>query len=146
MKIKELMNKKALIEIEENGKKLNPILQQSVKNYLIDNDGTICDDIPNDKPTLIAKAILYPEAIVTFLKWFEESDIITFFTSHTKLWGEVKEKWFIENGFLYHGLLIGKPRESICQWIDNHMVSATKYADHFTNLLIKEVSIEVFKN
>ena len=30
----------------EDGKTVSPILPENVKNYLIDIDGTICDDIP----------------------------------------------------------------------------------------------------
>lgn len=33
-----------LIDAEENGKKISPILPENVKNYLIDIDGTICED------------------------------------------------------------------------------------------------------
>ena len=29
-----------------DGEKVSPILPEEVKNYLIDIDGTICDDIP----------------------------------------------------------------------------------------------------
>ena len=36
-----------LQSISEDGKKLSPILPEGIKNYLIDIDGTICDDIPN---------------------------------------------------------------------------------------------------
>ena len=32
----------------EDGKTVSPILPENVKNYLIDIDGTICDDIPNE--------------------------------------------------------------------------------------------------
>ena len=39
-----------LIQINENGKALSPILPEHIKNYLIDIDGTICDDIPNEEP------------------------------------------------------------------------------------------------
>ena len=34
----------------EDGKTVSPILPDNVKNYLIDIDGTICDDIPNEEP------------------------------------------------------------------------------------------------
>ena len=32
----------------ENGKIVSPVLPEGVKNYLIDIDGTIGDDIPNE--------------------------------------------------------------------------------------------------
>ena len=36
--------------IEEDGKQLSPELKPGIKNFLIDIDGTICDDIPNEEP------------------------------------------------------------------------------------------------
>jgi len=41
------MSTKNLQEITVNGQKISPVLPEDVKNYLIDIDGTICDDIPN---------------------------------------------------------------------------------------------------
>ena len=34
----------------EDGEHISPILPDGIKNYLIDIDGTICDDIPNEEP------------------------------------------------------------------------------------------------
>ena len=31
----------------EKGETVSPILPEGIKNYLIDIDGTICDDVPN---------------------------------------------------------------------------------------------------
>ena len=31
----------------ESGEVVSPVLPEGIKNYLIDIDGTICDDIPN---------------------------------------------------------------------------------------------------
>ena len=138
--------KDQLITVEENGKKLSPVLPKDVKNYLIDIDGTICDDIPNEEPERMETAALYPEALVTLNKWFDEGHIITFFTSRTEDHRNVTEKWLVENGFRYHGLLMGKPRGGNYHWIDNHMVRATRYTGRFTDLVKKDVSIEVFEN
>lgn len=135
-----------LIEIEENGKKLSPVLPEHIKNYLIDIDGTICDDIPNEEPERMATAQLYPEALITLNKWFEEGHIITFFTSRTEEHRAVTEQWLKENGFKYHGLLMGKPRGGNYHWVDNHMVRATRYTGRFTDLVEKETTIQVFQN
>lgn len=140
------MRDKRLIEIEENGKKLSPVLPDAVKNYLIDIDGTICDDIPNEEPERMATAELYPEALVTLNKWFDEGHIITFFTSRTEEHRVVTEQWLKLHGFKYHGLLMGKPRGGNYHWIDNHMVRATRYTGRFTDLVKKETTIEVFEN
>lgn len=137
---------KKLIEIEENGKKISPVLPANVKNYLIDIDGTICDDIPNEEPERMATAALYPEALETLNKWYDEGHIITFFTSRTEEHRSVTEQWLKENGFKYHGLLMGKPRGGNYHWVDNHMVRATRYSGKFTDLIEKEATIQVFQN
>lgn len=134
-----------LLEKEENGQKISPVLPSHVKNYLIDIDGTICDDIPNEQPERMETAELYPEALVTLNKWFEEGHIITFFTSRTEEHREVTERWLNKHGFKYHGLLMGKPRGGNYHWIDNHMVRATRYEGRFTDLIEKNVTIQVFE-
>ena len=40
----------------EDGEHISPVLPEGVKNYLIDIDGTICDDIPNEEPERMATA------------------------------------------------------------------------------------------
>ncbi len=135
----------ALIEIEENGHKISPVLPTHVKNYLIDIDGTICDDIPNEEPERMADAAVYPDALVTLNKWYDEGHIITFFTSRTEDHRSVTEAWLKKHGFKYQGLLMGKPRGGNYHWIDNHMVRATRYEGKFTDLVQKEVTIQVFE-
>lgn len=134
-----------LVEKEENGQKISPVLPEHVKNYLIDIDGTICDDIPNEQPERMETAELYPEALVTLNKWFDEGHIITFFTSRTEEHRDVTERWLNRHGFKYHGLLMGKPRGGNYHWVDNHMVRATRYEGRFTDLIEKNVTIQVFE-
>lgn len=141
MKTKEIK----LVEIEENGNKISPVLPDHIKNYLIDIDGTICDDIPNEEPERMATAALYPDALVTINKWFEEGHIITFFTSRVEEHRSVTEIWLKVNGFNYHALLMGKPRGGNYHWIDNHIVRATRFEGKFTDLVDKTVSIQVFE-
>ena len=137
--------KSNLIELKANGKLLSPILPSKVKNYLIDIDGTICDDIPNEKPERMATARVYPDALKICNKWYEQGHIITFFTSRTEAHRKVTEKWLKKHGFKYHGLLVGKPRGGNYHWIDNHIVRATRYEGNFTELIRKDVTIEVFE-
>ena len=135
-----------LNEIEVNGEKLSPILPEHIKNYLVDIDGTICDDIPNEEPWRMEDASIYPDALVTLIKWYDEGHIITFFTSRTEEHRAVTEKWLNKHGFKYHGLLMGKPRGGNYHWIDNHMVRATRYNGKFTKLVEREASIQVFQD
>ena len=127
-----------------DGKHVSPVLPEDVKNYLIDIDGTVCDDIPNEEPERMLTAEVYPDALITCNKWFEEGHIITFFTSRTEAHREYTEKWLADKGFKYHGILFGKPRGGNYHWIDNHLVKATRYNGKFTDLVEKEVKIEVF--
>lgn len=139
------MNKQQLIETKENGKLISPVLPESTKNYLIDIDGTICDDIPNEEPERMATAAFYPDALEILNKWYDEGHIITFFTSRTEDHRAVTEEWLNKNGFRYHAILFGKPRGGNYHWIDNHLVKATRFEGKFTELEEREVTIQVFK-
>ena len=134
-----------LINKEENGMKISPVLPSNIKNFLIDIDGTICDDIPNEEPWRMMDAALYPDALDTINAWYDEGHIITFFTSRTEEHREVTEAWLLKNGFRWHGLLMGKPRGGNYHWIDNHMVRATQFKGKFTDLVEREAKIQVFE-
>ena len=59
---------------------------------------------------------------------------------------KITEEWLHKNGFKYHALLMGKPRGGNYHWVDNHIVRATRFEGKFTDLIEKEVSIQVFKS
>lgn len=130
--------------ITQDGKSLSPVLPEGIKNYLIDIDGTICDDIPNEEPERMLTAAVYPDALQTLNKWYEEGHIIYFFTSRTEEHRAYTETWLQKHGFKYHGMIMGKPRGGNYHWIDNHLVKATRYNGKFTDLVSKEVTIQVF--
>jgi uncharacterized HAD superfamily protein len=134
-----------LEEKRENGELISPVLPENIKNYLIDIDGTICDDIPNEEPERMATAKLYPDALETLNKWYDEGHYITFFTSRTEEHREVTEIWLKKHGFKYHGMLMGKPRGGNYHWVDNHIVRATRFVGKFTDLVEKQVTIQVFE-
>jgi len=131
---------------DENGDLISPILPEEVKNYLIDIDGTITEDIPNEEPERMVTCEPFPDALETCNKWYDEGHIITFFTSRTEDHREVTETWLNKHKFKYHGLLMGKPRGGNYHWIDNHMVRATRYKGKFTDLILKNKDIEVFES
>ncbi|MFM2395178.1 MAG: hypothetical protein RLZZ546_3161 [Bacteroidota bacterium] len=131
---------------DEQGNALSPILEENVKNYLIDIDGTVCDDIPNEEPERMVTVEPYPDAIDILNKWYEEGHIITFFTSRTEEHRAITETWLKKHGFKYHGLLVGKPRGGNYHWIDNHLVKATRFKGKFTDLVKKMAEIEVFES
>ena len=140
------MNKKIeLINKEIKGRLISPVLPDDIKNYLIDIDGTICDDIPNEQPDRMATAKLNPQALIILNKWFDQGHIITFFTSREETHRKVTQLWLKQNGFKYHSLLMGKPRGGNYHWIDNHIVRATRYEGNFSDLIEKNIKIQVFK-
>lgn len=130
---------------DEFGNEISPQLDEGVKNYLIDIDGTITDDVPNEEPERMATCAPYPDALEILNKWYDQGHIITFFTSRTEEHREVTENWLHKHQFKYHGLLMGKPRGGNYHWIDNHMVRATKFNGKFTDLVKRTKEIEVFK-
>jgi len=132
-------------KFDKDGNLISPTLPSGVKNYLIDIDGTICDDVPNEQPERMRTATPYPDALETLNKWYDEGHIITFFTSRTDDHKEITEEWLKNHGFKYHFLLLNKPRGGNYHWIDNHMVRATRFKGKFTDLVVKKKNIEVFK-
>lgn len=136
-------NLQPLIQDEKN---ISPKLPEGVKNYLIDIDGTICEDIPNEEPERMATAKVFPDALVTLNNWYDQGHIVFFFTSRTEEHRAVTEEWLKKHGFKYHGILFGKPRGGNYHWIDNHIVKATRYRGKFTDLIERDVKIEVFND
>lgn len=132
--------------IDDEGQLASPQLPEGVKNYLIDIDGTITDDVPNEEPERMATVHPYPDAKETLNGWYDEGHIITFFTSRTEEVREITETWLDKHGFKYHGLLMGKPRGGNYHWIDNHIVKGTRYKGVWGELVEKEVTIEVFQD
>ncbi len=130
----------------EKGESISPQLPDEIKNYLIDIDGTVTEDVPNEEPERMGTVLPFPDALKILNKWYDEGHIITFFTSRTEEHREITEFWLKKHDFKYHGLLMGKPRGGNYHWIDNHIVRATRFKGKFTDLIVKNKDIEVFKS
>lgn len=118
------------------------------KVFLIDIDGTICDDIKNEDSHLYPNAKLYPKALQIINKWYEMGNVITFFTARESKDREVTETWLKNNGFKYHGLVMDKPRIKDNQeyvWIDNRKVRAITYLGTWSDLIEVDAKIQTFK-
>jgi uncharacterized HAD superfamily protein len=116
--------------------------------FLIDIDGTICDDIKNEESYLYPTAKCYPDALRIINKWYDEGNVITFFTARESKDRDVTETWLSDNGFKYHGLVMDKPRIKDGQeyiWIDNRKVRAVTYLGNWTELKEIETKIQVFE-
>jgi hypothetical protein len=86
------------------------------KIFLIDIDGTVCEDINNED------SHLFP-----FAEHFEESRLLL-----NKFHGLIMDKPRCKDGQEYH-------------WIDNRPVKATTYKGTWSELIKTEAKIEVFK-
>ena len=128
----------------DEGYSNSPTLPDGLKNYLIDIDGTITDDVPDEEPERMRQVIPYEGSVETLNGWFDEGHIITFFTSRTEEVREITEEWLDKWGFKYSNLLMGKPRGGNYHWIDNHIVRGTRYKGQWTELTLKTLEIEVF--
>ena len=125
----------------EKGEALSPLLPEHVKNFLIDIDGTVCDDIPNEEPERMISVMPYPDALKIINKWFEEGHSIYFFTSRTEEHRSVTESWLNKHGFKYHGIIFVKPRGGNYHWIDNHIIKATRFSGKFSDLVVEKKDI-----
>ena len=130
-----------LVQQETN---TSPVLANGRKNYLIDIDGTITDDVPNEEPDRMSTCLPYSGSVEIINEWYDDGHIITFFTSRTEEHRKVTEEWFKKHGFKYHNLLMNKPRGGNYHWIDNHIVRGTRYNGKLTPLIQKETTIQVF--
>lgn len=103
-----------------------------MKIILCDIDGTICyPDIKNEDSHLYPTACVIPGSLEQINKWYDEGNHITFFTARAEKDREVTIKWLDENGFKYHGLIMGKPRcinpDDEYVWVDNRKVRGVTY-------------------
>ena len=130
--------------LDDEGHLASPQLPADIKNYLIDIDGTITDDVPNEEPERMSVVIPYSDSVETLNRWYDERHVITFFTSRTEQHREVTEDWLNKWGYKYHGLLMGKPRGGNYHWVDNHIVKGTRYEGVWSDLVKQERTIEVF--
>ena len=61
---------------DAQGQAASPQLPAEVKNYMIDIDGTITDDVPNEEPERMATCLPFPDALETLNKWYEEGQLL----------------------------------------------------------------------
>ena len=135
---------KLYTERDELGRAISPVLSKETKNYLIDIDGTITEDVPNEEPERMSTCLPYEGAVNIINTWYAQGHIITFFTSRTDEHELVTKEWLEKHGFKYHNLLLNKPRGGNYHWIDNHTVRATRYNGVWDDLVRVEKIVEIF--
>jgi hypothetical protein len=131
-----------LVQLDSN---VSPELAFGLKNYLIDIDGTITDDVPNEQPERMSVVEPFEGSVDMINSWYEEGHVITFFTSRTDEHELVTKQWLEKWNFKYHNIIFNKPRGGNYHWIDNHIVRATRYNGKWSKLVNKTHNIEVFE-
>lgn len=116
--------------------------------FLIDIDGTICDDIKNEECHLYITAKPLPGAVTKCNQWYDTGAQIHFFTARESKDREVTELWLRQEGFKYHSLVMDKPRIKDGQeyiWVDNRRVRAITFKGLWTDLVEYTKTILSFK-
>jgi uncharacterized HAD superfamily protein len=124
---------------------VSPVLPENVKNYLIDIDGTITDDVPNEQPERMLTCLPYEGSVEMINTWYDGGHIITFFTSRTNEHEIITKQWLDKHEYKYHGIMFNKPRGGNYHWIDNHIVRATRYNGKWVPLTTINATIQVFE-
>ena len=131
-----------LVQLDSN---VSPELAFGLKNYLIDIDGTVTEDVPNEQPERMSIVEPFEGSVEMINNWYEEGHVITFFTSRTDEHELVTKQWLEKWNFKYHNIIFNKPRGGNYHWIDNHIVRATRYNGKWSKLVNKTHNIEVFE-
>ena len=131
-----------LVQLDSN---VSPELAFGLKNYLIDIDGTVTEDVPNEQPERMSIVEPFEGSVEMINDWYKEGHIITFFTSRTDEHEFVTKQWLDKWNFKYHNIIFNKPRGGNYHWIDNHIVRATRYNGKWSKLVNKTHNIEVFE-
>jgi len=133
---------KVLVQLDSN---ISPELAFGLKNYLIDIDGTITEDVPNEQPERMSTVEPFEGSVDMINTWYNEGHVITFFTSRTNEHEVITKQWLEKWNFKYHNIIFNKPRGGNYHWIDNHIVRATRYNGKWSKLVNKTHNIEVFE-
>ena len=128
----------------------SPAKGNELKIFIIDIDGTICENIPNEEGIeRMRNAKAYPDVIKEINKWYDEGHYICFFTARTDEHKQVTMEWLETNGVRYHQLIVNKPRKlppyNEYHFIDDSHVKATTFKGRFTPFVKRKVEIEVFE-
>ena len=132
-------------QIGGDGKTQSPKLLPGLKNFIIDIDGVISEDIPNEEPERMINAKEIHGSKKKINSWYEEGHIITFFTSRSENLREITTKWLNQHEFKYHNIIFCKPRGGNYHYIDNTGVRATRFNGKFGEFIYKKKDIQVFE-
>ena len=99
--------------------------------YLVDIDGTLCQDVPNEEAHRFPTAQPLPGARDAMQALVDAGHELVYFTARLPEHAEVTRGWLGMHGFPFpDSLLCGKPRSRrrAYVWVDNTPVSAQHFA------------------
>jgi len=119
--------------------------------YLIDIDGTICNDIKNEDSHLYPTANPFEGSREQINNLYDEGNKIVFFTARESKDRVVTYDWLIQHGFKFHDLIMDKPRciEDDCEyvWVDNRPVRGITYKGEWGPIVeLKNQEVETLLN
>jgi uncharacterized HAD superfamily protein len=98
-----------------------------VANLLVDIDGTISEDIPNEESYRYAEAAAYDGAADSLRALQSEGNSLTYFTAREEKDRKVTIEWLNKHNFPEARLIMEKPRGGEYVWVDNHKVRGVLY-------------------
>ena len=129
---------------------LTTVLVSVVKIFIIDIDGTICENIRNEEGvSRMARAKPYVGSIKRINQLYDEGHYVCFFTARTDEHRQVTEEWLKKHFVKYHQVIYNKPRKmgkfDEYHFVDDTSVRATTFRGKFSSFIKKNVEIEVFE-
>jgi uncharacterized HAD superfamily protein len=122
-----------------------------VKIFIIDIDGTICENIRNEEGLRrMAEAKPFSDSICRINELHDEGHYICLFTARTDEHRVVTERWLKKHGVKYDRLIFNKPRKTKkfdeYHFVDDSRIRATTFKGKFTRFVKKPAEIEVFES
>lgn len=119
--------------------------------YLVDIDGTICEDIKNEDSHLYPTAKVIPESVSIINRLYDEGNTVVFFTARESKDKTITLTWLWRNGFKFHNLIMDKPRctNDDCEyvWIDNRPIRGITYKGEWGPIVeLKGQKVETLLN
>ncbi len=108
-------------------------------NLLIDIDGTICEDIPNEESHRYPDALPYEKAAMSLHALVASGHKITYFTSRESKDRQVTLDWLKKHNFPIANLIMDKPRGGKYIWIDNLHVTGFRFSGNWSDLLLHQI-------
>ena len=115
------------------------------KNYIIDIDGVICENVLNEEPGRMKVAKEIPGARDTINRWYNQGHTVCFFTSRTDNHKTITENWLHRHRFKYDLVLYNKPRGGNYHYVDDKTIRATRFKGKFGKFVLKRRIIEVLE-